>query len=183
MATKTLLTKIALRRDTDVNYIAKGSTFVPLKGEVCFVDVAGKGLKAKVGDGITAWENLPYTDEYLLEAIDQVVLTGYYLNSNFYTDSTYTVELEKSVNKIYIDRNSNTIFHFDGTQYVSINETLPTASEDRAGIVKLYQNGGSNTDGTMSQKAITEGVQSIQFTVDTEDTECLVLDLPWESNS
>ena len=31
----------------------------------------------------------------------------------------------------------------------------------------------------MSQKAITDGVNSIELAVDKADTECLVLDLPW----
>ena len=106
MAT-TLLTKIKLRRDSASNYLA---SFVPLDGEVCLVDVANKGLKAKVGDGVTTWANLPYTDEQLLAAIDQVVLNGYFLNAKFYTDSTYLTELEKSVNKIYIDKNSDVIY-------------------------------------------------------------------------
>lgn len=138
MATKTLLTQIKLRRDNDYIYEAKKTTFIPLKGEVCLVDVAGKGLKAKVGDGSTVWADLPYTDEGIYEAIDQVILNGYFLNNKFYTDSTYTVELEKNPNKIYIDKNAKVIYHYDGSNYVSINETLPTASADTAGIVKLY---------------------------------------------
>jgi len=31
----------------------------------------------------------------------------------------------------------------------------------------------------MTQKAISDGVAAIKFDLDTEDTECLVLDLPW----
>ena len=176
MAT-TLLTKIKLRRDSASNYLA---SFVPLDGEVCLVDVANKGLKAKVGDGVTTWANLPYTDEQLLAAIDQVVLNGYFLNAKFYTDSTYLTELEKSVNKIYIDKNSDVIYHYNGSNFVSINETLPTATENIAGIAKLYQNGGQNTDGAISQKAVTDGVQAISLAIDETDSECLVLELPWE---
>lgn len=102
------------------------------------MDTAKKGLRAKIGDGVTAWSNLPYTDEYVLGQIEQVVLTGYYLNDKFYTDSTYTIELEKATHKIYIDKNSSVLYHYNGEKYVSINETLPTASESLAGIVKLY---------------------------------------------
>ena len=165
------------RRDSAQNYSA---SFVPANREICFVDTAKKGLRAKIGDGVTAWSNLPYTDEYVLGQIEQVVLTGYYLNDKFYTDSTYTIELEKATHKIYIDKNSSVLYHYNGEKYVSINETLPTASESLAGIVKLYQQKGQNTDGAMSQKAVTDGVSSISFAVDEDDAECLVLELPWE---
>lgn len=179
MATKTLLTQIKLRRDSENNYLAKGASFVPLKGEVCLVDTNQQKLRAKVGDGVTSWLDLPYSDEYLLEEIESVVLNGYYLNEKFYTDSTYTVELEKSASKIYIDKNSNVLYHYDGAKFISVNETLPTASDSTAGIMKLYQTGGQNTDGAMSQLAVTDGVQSIHFAADQTDEECLVLDLPW----
>ena len=35
-------------------------------------------------------------------------------------------------------------------------ERIPAASETILGIMKLYQTTGQNTDGTMSQKAITD---------------------------
>ena len=68
----------------------------------------------------------------------------------------------------------------NGSNFVSINETLPTATENIAGIAKLYQNGGQNTDGAISQKAVTDGVQAISLAIDETDSECLVLELPWE---
>ena len=46
--------------------------------------------------------------------------------------------------------------------------------------MKLYQTSGNNTDGTMSQKVITEGVNAIKLELDEQDKECLVLDLPWD---
>ena len=164
-------------RDQASNY---NEDFVPEKNQICLVDVSSRGLRVKVGDGFTLWKDLPFSDEYLLNKIDGVILSGYYLNNKFYTDSTYITELEKSVNKIYIDKNSNIVYHFDGTKFISVNETLPTASDVTAGITKLYQDGGENTDGAMSQKAVTNGVQSISFAVDETDAECLILDLPWE---
>lgn len=166
-----------VRRDFEYNY---SDTFIPIDREICLVDTNRNKLRAKVGDGATQWKDLPYTDEYLLEEIDSVVLNGYYLNGKFYTDSTYQIELEKNVNKIYIDKNSNVFYLYDGTKFVSVNETLPTATDVLPGIMKLYQNAGQNIDGTMSQKAVTDGVQSISFTVDENDNECLVLDLPWD---
>lgn len=46
--------------------------------------------------------------------------------------------------------------------------------------MKLYETSGNNIDGTMTQKAITDGVNSIKFVLDNEDKECLTLDLPWD---
>lgn len=130
--------------------------------------------RLKIGDGITPWNNLDYfTGGY------EAILYGYYLNDKFYTDSTYITELEKDIHKFYIDKNSDIVYHYDGTKFVSVNDTIPTASDLIAGISKLYQDGGLNTDGSMSQKAVTDGVQSIHLDVDKDDVECLVLDLPW----
>ena len=166
-----------VRRDSAANY---QDGFIPIEREICFVDITNREMRVKIGDGITPWKDLPYADEYIFEAIDSVILNGYYLNSKFYTDSTYQVELIKSINKLYIDKNSNIFYHYDGTNFVSVNETLPTATDEVPGIMKLYQAGGQNIDGTMSQKPVTDGVQSISFTVDQNDNECLILDLPWD---
>lgn len=161
-----------VRRDNEVNYAAD---FIPIEREVCIVDTNRQRLRIKIGDGVTQWKNLPYIDQ-----LNDIIATGYYLNDKFYTDSTYQVEIEKSESKLYIDKISKLLYHYDGTNFVSVNETLPTATDVLPGVMKLYQNGGYNTDGTMSQKTITMGVQSIGFAVDEEDSECLVLDVPWD---
>ena len=155
MTTKTLLTQIKLRRDNDYNYEAKKTTYIPLKGEVCLVDVAGEGLKAKVGDGVTVWANLPYTDEEIYEAIDALIVSGELVNGVFYTDSTHTSFYEAKGDTIYIDTVTSKVYIYNGG-YVCSNETLPTASAVQAGIVKLYSTTGQDTDGTMTQKAITD---------------------------
>ena len=99
MSQKTIKTIIALRKDTEANWNIIKDSFKPLNGEVCFVETVSKGLRAKVGDGTSYFSALPFTDEYILSEIDNVVISGYYLNNKFYTDSTYTVEVEKSINK------------------------------------------------------------------------------------
>ena len=63
-------------------------------------------------------------------------------------------------------------------QYVQ--KKVQEATEKLIGAMKLYQTHGKNIDGTMSQKVITEGVQSINLNVDSEDEECLIIDLPWD---
>lgn len=106
------------------------------------------------------------------------VLVGFYLNGKFYTDSTYIEELEKNPKKIYIDRNSNVLYNYNGESFISTNQTLPMASDSDFGIAKLYQAFGQNTDGSMSQKMITDSFKAINLAIDEQDEECLVLELP-----
>jgi len=180
MAIKELKTIIQLRRDTAANYELIKDSFIPRKGEIVLVDTASDGLRAKVGDGVSTYATLAWADANIYEAINTVVVRGYYLNGKFWTDSTYQVEMPSIINRIYIDKTSNVIFHYDGTKYVSVNETLPNASDTVAGIAKLYGDSGQNTDGSMTQKVITDGVNSISLITDNVDPECLVLDLPWD---
>ena len=91
---------ISLRRDTEAKYLLVADRFIPKKGEVCLVDTELYGLRVKIGDGFTSFANLEYTDEN-----NNVILVGYYFNGNFYTDSTYTVELEKGEHHIYKNKN------------------------------------------------------------------------------
>lgn len=56
---------------------------------------------------------------------------------------------------------------------------IPNATEEREGIMKLYKGSGQNEDGTMTQKAITDGIDDIEFSVDSQDSECLILSKPW----
>ena len=66
--TKTLKTRIQLKYDTLANWNAVASTFVPNKGEVCFVEIPTGDATAttaptvlfKVGDGKTTWGALKW---------------------------------------------------------------------------------------------------------------------------
>ena len=130
-------------------------------------------MRVKVGNGVYNFKTLSYQDNN-----NNVVLNGYFLNNKFYTDSTYTKELEQGTNHLYIDKNSNSsIFVWTGTEFRSV---APEATDTIAGIMKLYQEAGNNSDGTISQKIITEGVNSIALKLNDSDTECLELDLPWD---
>lgn len=102
---------------------------------------------------------------------------GYYLNGNFYTDTTYTTELPKSLLKVYVDISTNgALYTWNGTSYV---RSEPLATSSAPGITKLYNDSGSAVDGAMTQKSITDGVSNIKLSVDSSDAECLVLDPPW----
>lgn len=81
------------------------------------------------------------------------------------------------INKIYIDKQDNTIFYYNGVSYIPLNTTFSTASSDIAGIVKLYNTTGQNTDGTMTQKSITDELE-LRFKTDVDtDNELLVFTL------
>lgn len=172
MTEKKLKTRIGLRRDIEANF---SLGFIPLKGEVLLVDTS-LGLRVKVGTGNTTFEDLPYLDD-----INNVVLIGYYFNGKFYVDSSYTVELEHSNVKLYIDKNTNKLFMYlgDGVGYKEVAPDAALATDQVAGIMKLYKNQGLNEDGTMTQKVITDGIDEIRFAIDESDTECLVLNKPW----
>ena len=164
---------ISLRRDTEAKYLSVADRFIPKKGEVCLVDTEFYGLRVKVGNGVDNFKTLSYQDNN-----NNVILNGYFLNNKFYTDNTYTKELEQGINHLYVDKNSNgSIFVWTGTEFRNV---APEATDTIAGIMKLYQEAGNNSDGTISQKIITEGVNSIALKLNDSDTECLELDLPWD---
>lgn len=66
--TKTLKTRIQLKYDTLANWNSVASTFIPNKGEVCFVEIPAGDATAttaptvlfKVGDGVTTWGKLKW---------------------------------------------------------------------------------------------------------------------------
>ena len=150
---------IACRRDNDYNYAKVATTFIPKSGEICLVDTSRQGLCAIVGDG-----SATYGDLLANGYVNDIFIKGFYLNGTFYNvkeNPTDVNILDKNVNKIYIDlNNKNSIYYYDGENFVLIGiGNLPTASADTAGVVKMYNVTGSNEDGTMTQKSITEELE------------------------
>ena len=141
----------APQRDNDYNYDKVADIYIPASGKICLVDTARDGLRVKVGDGITVWKDLEYADEFIIK--------GYYYEDNFYKDKNHTKLLSGAIQKIYIDLAERTIYFYDGERYISAsgNATqIEPATEEKAGITKLYQTIGNNSDGAMSQKAIAD---------------------------
>ena len=61
------------------------------------------------------------------------------------------------------------MYIYNEEQYTIIN-TVPYASSTDAGILKLYDTTGSNTDGTMTQKSITDQLNTkVSVTVEEEN--------------
>lgn len=140
---------VQLRRDNDYNYAKVGDTFIPANGEICLVDTAKNGLRAKCGDGKSTWNQLDYIDEY--------VVKGYYYEGKFYKDTAHTQLLNGAEHKIYIDVKERTIYFFNENEFISTSgQVYQPATDTDPGIMKLYQTVGNHTDGAMSQKAISD---------------------------
>lgn len=157
-----LKTIIRLRRDNDYNYEKIKNTFIPANGEICLVDTARNGLRAVCGDGTTPFGQLGF--------IGDLIQKGYYRDNNFFSDNLYLNELPKYENVVYIDYNTNSIYHFYDGQFALISEKIPNATAEIAGIMKLYNNEGQNVDGTMTQKAITDKLkQKVEMNLEKEE--------------
>lgn len=156
---KILNTIIQLRRDNENNYPVD---YVPRLGEVLLIDTPSKGLQAKVGNGTSTFRQLDYYT-------GDVVIRGYYYDNNFYEDYEHTILLNGSISRIYIDAVRSKLYTFDGSNYNIVND-IPTASSTEAGVLKLYDESGTNVDGTMTQKAITEADTLLANDINTLNT-------------
>lgn len=157
---------IRLRRDNEYNYEAIKNTFIPANGEVVLVDTARDGLRAKVGNGYSTYGELTFVDADLRNA----VLQGYYKDGIFYQDFTQQTPFPNMINKIYINKIDSKIYFFDGVKYIPAEPNTTTASSDTAGIMKLYNTTGQNIDGTMTQKSITNELNTrVKADINTDD--------------
>lgn len=163
--------KVVIRRDNEYNY--KQNT--PANNEICLVDVAGQGLRVKIGDGETAWAELPYIDDAALKSLDSLIIKGYFYQNSFYADYTHTELLEAVIGRIYIDAASSKLYTYNGTSYEASISKLPNATAEVAGAVKLYDQPGQNIDGTMTQRAITDELDEKVEMVIVKDEEMLIL--------
>lgn len=157
----TLNARIALRRSTTSDYISHPD-FKPLKGEVCFEDTQQDGLKVKIGDGEKTFQNLSY--EFIF------VVQGYYYNDEFYYDELHSALITKEKMRMYIDLSTDSIYYYNGYDYIKLQVTIGLADEYEPGIMKLYKNLGQNEDGTLTQKSITDGLFDVQLTVEGNET-------------
>lgn len=157
---------LQLRRDNEYNFEAIKNTFIPANGEVVLIDTAKDGLRAKVGDGVSTYAQLQFTDEDIRNA----VLHGYLLDGDFYKTINKDGLIKSMTNKIFIDDSTRKIYYYDGEEYKNIQSTFTTASDVTPGMVKLYNTTGYNVDGTMTQKAITDELDLRYKTSINEET-------------
>lgn len=118
------------------------------------------------------WSQLPYFG-------GGGVCQGYYYNGAFYSDVSHTHEMPASVEYIYIDISNSNIYFYNGSAYVQIingGGTIVPATDTTPGVMKLYNAAGANTDGTITQKFITEELnKKVEASVDSAH-ETLILD-------
>lgn len=150
---------VQLRRDNEYNYDKIADVFIPRNGEICLVDTPKDGLRAKCGDGVSVWKDLEYIDDY--------VVKGYFYDGKFYKDNLHSKLISGATQKIYIDLRSRTIYFYEGGVFLSTRgDVYEQATEEKPGIMKLYQTIGQNTDGAMSQKAITDSQKALADEID-----------------
>lgn len=164
MSDTVLNTIIKLRRDNDYNYNQVKDTFIPANGEPILVDTARDGLRVKIGDGVKTYGELEFADS--------LFINGYLYEGNFYADSGHTQILNGVINRLYINSNGK-IYYYNGAQYLLVNGS-PTATSTEAGVMILYNTTGQNTDGTMTQKAITDELND-KFEVDINSREEMII--------
>ena len=163
-------TIIRLRRDNDYNYAKIKDTFVPANGEICLVDTARDGLRAICGDGVSTFGKLEFLNDFLKK--------GYLNEGVFYYDSNYDEAIPSRMSSLYLDLPSGQVYHFDGNDFILISVcTVAAATETTPGIMKMYNSTGYNTDGTMTQFAISKELdEKIELSLD-EDNEMVIFEL------
>jgi hypothetical protein len=161
---------LRLRRDNDYNYAKIKDTFIPANGEICLVDTAREGLRAVCGDGKSTFGQLEYLNDFIQK--------GYLLDEEFYKDLQKSEKIVGYTTRFYIDLKTSNLYFFNGERYKIIGADLKIASEEIAGVMKLYNTTGDNSDGTMTQKAITDELnQKVELVLSEEDDEMVIFNI------
>jgi len=148
--------------------LVEGDLGIPLRGEPIWeIDTN----RIKIGNGVDSYANLDY---FSGDTIDNLVLEGYYDQTTgyFYDKPAEYVDRERLpewTDRLYRDMETNDVYYFKALGRFT---KLSTST-------KLYNTSGQNTDGAMTQKAVTDGINDINFNLDSGDTECLILKKPW----
>ena len=167
----TVITSIQFKRGSRSSLETRmvvGDLGVPLRGEPIWETDTNK---LKIGDGVTDYAHLPYFSD---NTLDTLVLEGYYDPNDGYfynlpPEDVERVRMPEWTNKLYRDMATNYVYYFKALGRFTV---LYTPS-------KLYNVSGQNTDGAMTQKAVTDGINDIRFNLDGGDAECLILNKPW----
>jgi len=151
--------------------LVPGDLGVPAKGEPIWETDTNK---LKIGDGITSYINLDYFGG---DVDDHLVLEGYYSleDDKFYDkplDDPDKQRLPEWSSKLYKDLDTGNSYYYKS---LTVGKHFKVLNIN----VNLYNSSGQNVDGAMTQKAVTDAINNINFGVDTSDTECLTLNKPW----
>ena len=89
--------------------------------------------------------------------LDANGLDHYFKEVGLLYDQKYVSKSEKRVINVYLNGNTLIIQFSDGTSQ-EVNVKYNEGSADEFGLTKVYSSEGNNTDGTMTQKAITTSI-------------------------
>ena len=103
-----------------------------------------------------------------------LICHGYFHDGKFYTTNEYKEALVGYDYKLYIDIPSTFIYEYKPAtkKFEQINKA-PLADSVVPGVMRLYGALGSQTDGTINQKAITDELNK-KFTVKAGDDETII---------
>lgn len=105
MASKTFNTRIKNKRDSSSNWTSRNP--VILNGEIILVDTDAGELRAKIGDGVKTYTQLPFSDEALRALVGGKVdkVDGKGLSANDYTtdEKNKLAGIEAGANKTVVD--------------------------------------------------------------------------------
>jgi len=103
----------------------------------------------------TLWSIIKEKDLKLEGDIKQIVNLGYFYENEFYTDQEHLHKYVPYSYKLYIEISTHVVYAYINNQYVAVGSMPGQADETHAGIAKLYDAKGANTDGSMTQKSVT----------------------------
>ena len=128
----------------------------PLRGEPIWeIDTN----KLKIGDGSSDYEDLPYIAGDGSSSSDVVVFGSYDKETDvFWKEEAKINALPRLTTRLYIDRATMLVYDLQDNKYTLL---IALADQDTYGLSKLYGSTGQNVDGSMTQKAITDGFNNI----------------------
>ena len=156
-------TTFQLRRGKLAEWVLKNP--IPADGEPCFADDVNI---LKIGNGTDSWNNLQAINS---SDTQNIISRGYYFEGEFYVDEQHKEKCVGYSYKLYIDKNSNIIYSYDDEKKQYYSSSCPIASDSQAGISKLYNTLGNNTDGSISQDCVTDEIgKKFDINVDEDET-------------
>lgn len=128
-------------------------------------------LASKGNDDLVAWNEL-----------GRFLIHGYYYKEVFYEDNEHLIKIEPNLYTIYIDDSNESPLMFiynkkygeEDYHYICMNGYVDQASETTSGIARLYNSLGNNTNGSCTQKIISEELnRKVSVEIDAEQS-CLI---------
>ena len=163
MAEKLIKTRLKLKYDTFANWEKIKTTFVPLKGEVCLIEVPNNvdpihnapSILFKVGDGTTAFGDLKYgsalaADVYSWAKASGITVSGNDAAGSFITSLTW----DKANNKLVVTKgNAPTVGNGKLTITVGTDTKIFTANQPTGSDIAITLGTAATHDDTYFDKA------------------------------